>query len=143
MGINIKPNQEFFQQLLQLYRPFESHLNIELGKHQLYRAQWTILYYLSNYGPTPLVELSSYLGVEKPTVTRTINRLEELGYVEQIPGKDKREKIMHLTAHGEQVYKEVRVTIDEYERNILSGITEEEQKDVIRIMKTIRNNILK
>ncbi|MDR0139084.1 MarR family transcriptional regulator [Metabacillus idriensis] len=137
----MKTYQKFFQQLLLLYRPFENRLNIELAKHDLYRAQWSVLHYLSNYGTATLVELADYQSVEKPTVTRTISRLEELGYVEHVPGKDKREKRMQLTDLGRKIYGDVRVTIDEYEQEILKGISEEEQLEVIRIMGDIRNNI--
>lgn len=126
-----------------LYRPFENNLNIQLNKHDLHRAQWSILYYLNNYGSATLVELANYQSVEKPTITRTIARLEELGYVEHVPSKDKREKRMRLTELGKKVYSEVRVTIDQYEQEILNGITEEEQLAAIRIMGEIRNNIIK
>lgn len=139
----IKTFQKFFQQLLLLYRPFENNLNIQLNKHDLHRAQWSILYYLNNYGSATLVELANYQGVEKPTITRTIARLEELRYVEHVPSKDKREKRMQLTELGKKVYSEVRVTIDQYEQEILKGITEEEQLAAIRIMGEIRNNIIK
>lgn len=126
-----------------MYRPFENHLNIHLNKHQLHRAQWTVLYYLSNFGSATLVELSNYQGVEKPTITRTINRLEEMGYVEHVPSKDKREKRIQLTELGMKIYMDVRVTVDEYEQDILTGISEEEQQETIRILKRIRNNIIK
>ncbi|MBD8136220.1 MarR family transcriptional regulator [Peribacillus frigoritolerans] len=139
----MKTFQKFFQQLLLLYRPFENNLNIQLNKHDLHRAQWSILYYLNNYGSATLVELANYQSVEKPTITRTIARLEELGYVEHMPSKDKREKRMRLTELGKKVYSEVRVTIDQYEQEILKGITEEEQLAAIRIMGEIRNNIIK
>lgn len=138
----IKIYQKFFQQLLLMYRPFENRLNMHLNKHHLYRGQWTILYYLSNFGSATLVELSDYQNVEKPTVTRTINRLEELGYVEHVPSKDKREKKMQLTELGRKVYKDVRLTIDQYEQDILKGISEKEQLEAIRIMGVIRNNII-
>ncbi|WP_421385540.1 MarR family winged helix-turn-helix transcriptional regulator [Bacillus salacetis] len=126
-----------------LYRPFENQLNIQLSKHQLHRAQWTILYYLANYGSATLVELAKYQGVEKPTITRTINGLEELGYVEHIPGKDKREKRIDLTESGRLLYKEVRRTIDRFEEDILQGIPEEEQQKMIDLMSEIRTNILR
>ncbi len=141
--LSIKTANNFFQQLLLLLRPFENKLNIHLAEHQLYRAQWTIMYYLANNGTATLVELAHYMFVEKPTVTRTINRLEELGYVEHVPGKDKREKRMQLSEVGIQVYNDVRVTIDQYEQEILKGISEEEQNEAIRIMGEIRNNIIK
>jgi MarR family transcriptional regulator for hemolysin len=139
----IKTYRTFFQQLLLLYRPFENRLNIQLAKHQLYRAQWSILYYLANEGSATHVELSHYLYVEKPTITRTITRLEELGYVEHVPSKDRREKRMQLTEHGKNVYKAVRVTIDQFEQDILAGVSEQEQLEAIRIMGDIRNNLIK
>ncbi|MFS0671619.1 MarR family transcriptional regulator [Ornithinibacillus sp. 179-J 7C1 HS] len=126
-----------------LYRPFENHLNIELNKHQLHRAQWTILYYLYNYGAATNVEISHYQGVEKPTITRTMARLEKLGYVEQKPGKDKREKRMQLTKPGQEIYQEVRKTIDQFEEEMLNGISEEEQLETIQILEEIRKNIMK
>ncbi|WP_375090512.1 MarR family winged helix-turn-helix transcriptional regulator [Peribacillus sp. RS7] len=126
-----------------LYRPFENNLNIQLNKHDLHRAQWSILHFLINYGSATLVELANYQSVEKPTITRTIARLEELGYVEHVPSKDKREKRMRLTELGKKIYSEVRVTIDQYEQAILKGVTEEEQLEAIRIMGEIRNNIIK
>ena len=87
------------------------------------------------------MELSNYQSVEKPTVTRTINRLEELGYVEHLPGKDKREKRMQLTELGRNIYMEVRMTIDQFEQDILKGISEEEQLKTIRIMEEIQKNL--
>nr|WP_207203257.1 MarR family transcriptional regulator [Peribacillus sp. TH27] len=125
-----------------LYRPFENNLNIQLNKHNLHRAQWSILHYLSNYGSATLVELANYQSVEKPTITRTITRLEELGYVEHVPSKDRREKRMQLTELGTKIYSDVRVTIDQYEQDILKGISEEEQLAAIRIMSEVRNNII-
>lgn len=117
-------------------------MNIELRKHQLHRAQWTILYYLYQKESATNVEISLYQGVEKPTITRTMASLEELGYIEQTMGKDKREKRMKLTALGLNVYKNVRKTIDQFEEEILSGISEDEQLETIRILETIRNNIM-
>jgi DNA-binding MarR family transcriptional regulator len=72
-----------------------------------------------------------------------MNRLEELGYVEQVPTKDKREKKTQLTELGKKVYMDVRVVINQYEEDILKGISEQEQIEAIRIMGVIRNNITK
>ncbi|WP_349654929.1 MarR family transcriptional regulator [Neobacillus sp. 114] len=139
--IYINYSRKFFHKLLMLYRPFEKRLNTELGKHELHRAQWTIIYYLENFNPATLVELSNYQGVEKPTITRTVGQLEELGYVEHVRGKDKREKRMQLTEAGKQLYQDVRETVDAYEVEILRGISEEDLKTAIRVMDDIRKNI--
>ncbi|MFD2761526.1 MarR family winged helix-turn-helix transcriptional regulator [Lentibacillus juripiscarius] len=140
--LSIKTGQHFFHQLIMLYRPFENQLNVELSKHNLHRAQWTILYYLYNYGSATHVEISHYQGVEKPTITRTFNSLEEFNYVEQIKGKDKREKRMQLTELGRTIYENVRSTIDQFEQELLTGISEDEQLETIRIIKQIRKNLM-
>ena len=139
----MKSAQRFFHQLILLYRPFENQLNMLLNEHQLHRAQWTILYYLYNNGEATNVEISQYQSVEKPTVTRAVSRLEELGYIERAPGKDKREKRMRLTDYGVKIYEEIRITIDQFEEEILKGISEKEQMEAIKMMDVIRNNIIK
>lgn len=138
----INPNQKFFQELILLYRPFENKLNLLLSKHQLYRGQWSILYYLFSNSSATLVELANYQYVEKPTITRSIQRLEELKYVEHIPGKDRREKRMQLTELGRTIYQEIRVTIDQFEEDILADISEKEILETTRIVETIRNKIV-
>jgi MarR family transcriptional regulator for hemolysin len=125
-----------------LYRPFEHHLNNELSKHGLYRAQWTIVYYLATNGSATLVELAQYQYVEKPTVTRIVRSLEESGYIEYIPGKDRREKPMQLTELGKELYAKVRETVDRFEQDILKDISEEQQQEAIEVMKEIRINLI-
>lgn len=139
----MKVFQEFFYQFMLVYRPFENQLNALLSKHQIQRAQWTVLFYLAKYESVTLVELSHYLGVEKPTTTRTVHRLQEQGYVEQMESSDKREKRMRLTNSGEKVYHDIRLYIDQFEQEILQGINEEEIMGAIDVLKHIRTNLLK
>ena len=70
----------------------------------MYHSQWSVIYYLHISETATLVEISNYFDVEKPTITRTVNRLEELGLIKQIPGKDKRERRIQLTDLGVQMY---------------------------------------
>ncbi|MFS0659212.1 MarR family transcriptional regulator [Niallia alba] len=113
-----------------------------LGTHHLQRAQWTILFYLYEYGSATLVELSSYQGVEKPTITRTIQQLEALGYVEQMTSQDKREKRMQLTELGTETYLKVRIAVDKFEAEIVHDLSEKELEEAIQLMNSIRNNLL-
>lgn len=126
-----------------LYRPFENRLNAQLNEHNLHRAQWTILYYLYHYNSATHVEISEYLGVEKPTITRTFTSLEALGYVEQTDGKDRREKRMQLTEQGKAAYEHVRIDIDQFEQEMLQGVPQDKQLEMIEIMEKVRNNIMR
>lgn len=133
----------FFHKYFLLYRPFVSRLNHILSDYQLHNAQWSIMYYLDMYQSTfSLVELSKHLYVEKPTITRTVMSLLDLGYVEHIPGSDKREKRIQLTEKGKEVVVQVRKLLDEYESSIMEGVSSEEQNLVIQVMSLVRNNII-
>jgi MarR family transcriptional regulator, transcriptional regulator for hemolysin len=138
----MKPHQSFFYHYRAMYRPFINKLNDYLAKHQLYSAQWAVLNLLDKEGAHTLVEISNYLNVEKPTVTRIFQRLMELGYIESIPGKDKREKKIQLTELGKKVCTEIQVTIEEFQKDALRGISEAEQLEVSRILAKVRGNLI-
>lgn len=136
-------HRRFFQQYFRLYRPFVNELNRRLEDFGLYYAQWSIMYYLDANQSMTLVELSRVLYVEKPTVTRTVNALIKLGYVEQIPASDKREKRIRLSSKGINVALQIRQLFDDYEMEIMEGVSAEEQASVIRVMETVRDNIIR
>ncbi|PKC51761.1 hypothetical protein RhiirA1_483046 [Rhizophagus irregularis] len=82
----------FFRQYIRLYRPLITKLNELMSPYELSYSLWQVIFYIKNHGPSTLVDVSNYYEVEKPTITRRVHRLEELKLVEQIPGKDRREK---------------------------------------------------
>ncbi|SDH97831.1 DNA-binding transcriptional regulator, MarR family [Alteribacillus persepolensis] len=138
----MKPHQQFFYQYRKMYRPFIKKLNIYLSRHNLYSSQWAILHLLLNEGPHTIGDIAEYQNVEKPTVTRMIQRLKELDYIETTPGKDKREKKIQLTKAGESVCEDVLLTIEEFQKEALQGISEDEQLIASRILMKVRENLL-
>ncbi|MGD6941183.1 MarR family winged helix-turn-helix transcriptional regulator [Cytobacillus gottheilii] len=135
--------RKFFHQYFLLYRPFISDLNRLLNEYDLHYSQWSIMYYLEMYESVTLVELSKHLYVEKPTITRTVNSLIKLQYVEQIKGRDNREKRIQLSPRGKEITAILRKNIDEYEQDIMTGISPEKQAEVIEVMDQIRSMIIK
>ncbi|MBB6447090.1 MarR family winged helix-turn-helix transcriptional regulator [Bacillus benzoevorans] len=133
----------FFQRYLSLYRKLITELNALMSPYELSYSLWLVLYYVKNNGPSTLVEISNYYQVEKPTITRRVQRLEDMKMVEQIPGKDKREKVMGLTALGEEVYQECRKKITDLENSIMEGISEKDQLATFQTLPKIRENIIK
>jgi MarR family transcriptional regulator, transcriptional regulator for hemolysin len=133
----------FFQRYLSLYRSLITRLNELLGTYDLSYSLWQVIYYIKNNGPSTLVDISNQYNVEKPTITRRVHRLEELLIVKQIPGKDRREKVIQLTEIGEQIYRDCRIKITALEISVMEGIAEEEQKNIFRILPKIQENILK
>ncbi|MGE7765421.1 MarR family winged helix-turn-helix transcriptional regulator [Peribacillus sp. NPDC096540] len=131
----------FFHHNLQFSRSFTKKLNEQLAKVDLFHSQWLIVYYLNQYGRSTLVEISNYLDVEKPTVTRTVNRLEERKLIEQIPGKDKRERRIQLTELGERTYQEAKKVVDEFELQLMSGLAEEDREVTLRTLLFLKEKL--
>lgn len=132
----------FFQRYLSLYRSLITRLNELLSTYELSYSLWQVIFYIKNNGPSTLVDISNQYNVEKPTITRRVHRLEELQMVKQIPGKDRREKVIQLTEIGEQIYRECRIKITALEISVMKGIAEEEQKIAFHILPKIQENIL-
>lgn len=133
----------FFRQYIRLYRPLITKLNELMSPYELSYSLWQVIFYIKNHGPSTLVDVSNYYEVEKPTITRRVHRLEELKLVEQIPGKDRREKIIQLTLSGEDIYQTLRAKITELENGIMEGISLEEQTICFQTLPRIQENLLK
>lgn len=124
-----------FHVLFQQQRVLVNKLNEVLKKHDLYHAQWTILFVLQKQGPMSLTAIWKYLNVEAPTVTRTVARLEELGWVQREMGIDKREKIVSLTDKALAAFPSIEASIVQYEEEIVQHLDESEQRQLITLLK--------
>ncbi|KZE37301.1 MarR family transcriptional regulator [Bhargavaea cecembensis] len=132
-----------FRQYLAVYRPLITRLNQLLEPHGLSYSLWQVIFYIEREGPSTLVEISNYYEVEKPSITRRVHRLEEQGVVEQIPGNDRRVKVIRLTESGETVYRDCREKISRLERKLLEGVGYEEQVLLNRLLPEIKKNLLR
>ena len=134
-------HQYFFHQYLQIARLFTKHLNDELARHDLYHSQWAIIYYLKQHAPSTLVEISNYLNVEKPTITRTVTRLEERKLIEQVPSDNKREKRIQLTSEGKAIYNTCIVIVNKFEEKVMSTVSENEMNLTIEVLDRMQNQL--
>ena len=131
----------FFHSNLQFARSFIKKLNEQLSAVELFHSQWSIVYYLKEYGSSTLVEISNYLDVEKPTVTRTVNRLEERKLIEQIPGKDKRERRIQLTDLGEKTFQEAREVVEKFEDGLMEGLPDSDREATLRTLSFLKEKL--
>ncbi|WP_026585266.1 MarR family winged helix-turn-helix transcriptional regulator [Bacillus sp. J33] len=133
---------ELFHSINQFTRHFSKLLNESLVPLGLYAAQWSIIYRLKTGGPSTQKELSSYLGVEAPTMTRTLARLEKAGWIKRTSGQDKREKKISLTDAAINEYDTWLQSVRKSESQVLNNITEEEISTMIRLMAKMRENMV-
>ncbi|WP_102273036.1 MarR family winged helix-turn-helix transcriptional regulator [Cytobacillus massiliigabonensis] len=132
---------KFFHSINQFTRHFSKSLNEVLVPLGLYSAQWTIIYLLKTNGPATQKDLSLYLGVEAPTMTRTLARLELAGWISKVPGTDKREKKINLTNASIQKYEVWLAAVRSCEKNILKNVSDEEISTMMEVIGRMNGNL--
>ncbi|MGE7688518.1 MarR family winged helix-turn-helix transcriptional regulator [Lysinibacillus sp. NPDC097214] len=133
--------QEFFNQYRLMYRPFINLVNVQLGKYQLYSSQWALLRLLKDKGSHSFVDIANFMFIEKPSVTRLVQKLVELGYVETVAGRDKREKLVQLTANGEEIVQEIQAHLKPTMEQALAGVSERDIEIATQVIANICANI--
>lgn len=131
----------FFHLFSQVSRSIQKKRNEILSPLNLFYSQWSILFYLKEHGPSTLVGISNYLFVEKPTITRTVKRLEESGLVHQIDTADRRERCIDLTPYAREHYEEWRDHMRWMDEKVLDGIPEEEIANAQQFLSKVMNNL--
>jgi len=115
-------------------RIFEQFLNNQFQERccGISIAQCHCLMAVEDLGKTTTGELANYRNLDKSTLSRTVDKLVLLGYVnrENNP-EDRRINQIFLTQSGIKQIKEMHAVNDEYFTKILDQIPEEDQKNVI------------
>ncbi|MGE7113049.1 MarR family winged helix-turn-helix transcriptional regulator [Lysinibacillus sp. NPDC047702] len=133
--------QEFFNQYRLMYRPFINQLNVQLEPYQLYSSQWAVLRFLKDKGPHSFVDIANFMSIEKPSVTKLVHKLVELGYVETVAGKDKREKLVHLTTYGEELVQEIKSQLNPFFEQALANVPQQDIEIATQVLARICMNI--
>ena len=75
--------------------------------------------------------------MEAPTITRTVSRLEELGWLKTYEGKDRREKIVRLSEEAVAKFPVIEASIIQFENEFLKGLSSEEQVILMGLLKKL------
>lgn len=135
-------NHALFHTLHQLSRQLTNQLNEALKPFGLFSAQWSVLYVLHTKGSLTQKELSEYLFVEAPPMTRTIQRLVKQGYVKQIPGKDKREKFIQLTEEAVKEFPKWENAVTQCNQALLGNFPETSQQQLLNLQSVWLKQLL-
>lgn len=128
---------KLFHMLYRKTRFMTKELNEHLQKHELYSSQWSILYCLKINGPMTQSEIWRYLVVEAPTVTRTLLKLEESGWVKRTQGSDKRERLVSLTDKAIQTLPLVEKEVKSFEQKMVKNLSDKEQDDFFHLLNKL------
>lgn len=125
----------------QLARNFTKKLNEKISPLGLYSSQWGIVLYLHKKGQCTQIELCKYLGVEAPTITRTLARMEKMGLVVRTEGKDKREKNIKLTEKANEEFPKWYKAAISVELEATTNISEEELDIFNKVVEKMMLNL--
>lgn len=131
---NMTIHHQFIQSYIRLYRPIINQVNLLLIPYELYSSQWSILKLLKQEEALTLAEIANRQQVEKPTVTKIVQKLNKLEYVEATQGEDKREKWIRLTNDGHEVHDEIVKKLQILYANLLGDMSEEALQDAIHAL---------
>lgn len=68
-------------------------------------TQFSMLVAIHTYGPLTINDLANGGVMDQTTVSRNVRVLEKQGYVEMVPGTDKRTRAVSITSKGKSVLK--------------------------------------
>ncbi|HEX9027234.1 MAG TPA: MarR family transcriptional regulator [Clostridium sp.] len=125
----------------QLARSFTKKLNEKISPLGLYSSQWAIVVYLYEKKQCTQIELSQYLTVEAPTITRTLARMEEMGWVAREYGNNKREKHIKLTEKAYEMFEKWNLVSDDIEVDATKDISKDELDVFNNVLEKMIKNL--
>jgi DNA-binding MarR family transcriptional regulator len=85
----------------------------------LYATQFTLLAAIFSRDGLTITELSRALIMDRTTLTRNLNPLQKNGWVEVIPGEDRRTRLLSLTRPGKKVLKKAMTHWDKVQKEVV------------------------
>lgn len=136
-------HQEQFGVLLgQIARHWRFRLDRRLQTFGLTEARWlTLLQLARGGGGLVQKDLAARVGVEGPTLVRTLDRLELEGLVARHEAAhDRRAKTVHLTAKAKPILTLIEEIAAEVRAELLEGVTDAELDACQAVLERIANN---
>ena len=114
-----------------------------LKAQNLTLVQSRIIGYLSfRNGRATQKELERFLEVAHPTVVGIVSRMEQNGYVEcRTDRLDRRNKLVSLTRNASEVSACLEKAMQEQDRRMFAGFTEEEREQMDAFLSRIYHNL--
>ncbi|QJR80670.1 MarR family transcriptional regulator [Alteromonas pelagimontana] len=122
------------------WRNAVDHYMAEIG---LTQSRWMAMLHLDRLGEgCSQKELADTMGIEQPSILRTLNNLEEAGIVERRNcAQDARRKTLWFTVKGRELLEQVEDKAKAGRQHMLEGISLKERKELgVLLDKVISNS---
>ncbi|MEW1913025.1 MarR family transcriptional regulator [Kitasatospora sp. NPDC085895] len=127
--------------LARLHRMFAGQLLRRIGLHP---GQELVMMHLWELGPQRQTDLVRLLDSDAATMTRTIQRLEQAGFVRRRPSPtDKRASLIEPTAASHALRREVEEAWSRLEDLVAAGLTDDERAAALHTLERLEQNLLR
>jgi DNA-binding MarR family transcriptional regulator len=128
-----------FLRTLHLHRQLMVRILSDEGAHP---AQAHCLRVLAGHDGLSQSDLAGILLLSRPTVTTMLQRMERGGFVERRPDpEDQRVSRVFLTPKGRRLERHLRVAMARYTGRVLEAMSEEDRRELDRLLGTMADNI--
>ncbi len=108
----------------------------------LTRAQWRVLVHLYRREGISQTELAAVLEIEKPTLGRLVDRLEEKGWVERrVDERDQRARRLMVTDAVRPMIERMKVYAESVNEDSMAGLEAEQERQFIEILLAVKTNL--
>lgn len=130
--------------LSRLVRIWRALIDQRLKPLELTQTHWVTLHNIHQLPPEQSqIQLAKAIGIEQPSLVRTLDQLEEKGLITRSTcASDRRAKRIKLTQQAEPIIEQVESVIDETRDDILSGISRDEISQMVTLIARLEKNIL-
>ncbi len=130
-------------QLIHLVKDHRHRAEEALNKLGLHIAQDMIIFVLWEKDGLSQSQLASRLRLELPTVTRSVQRMEDAGFLfRRTDERDSRISRVYLTEQGRALYEPVMQLWNDLEARTFAHMTEIEQALLRRLLQQAATNLL-
>jgi DNA-binding MarR family transcriptional regulator len=100
--------------------------------------EWRIIANLGRFGPLNAGDLAQRSSLDKPKVTRALQKLEARGLVERsIEARDRRQVRLALSRRGRSMLGQIAGLALDWEKDLLSALKASERDSLTRIMASL------
>ena len=127
--------QDFGHSIAQLYSSRRIFMRERLRDYGLIGAQHSLLIGIDRHPGASQDFFADYLGLDKGTVARSAQRLEERGYISrEVPAENRRQYMLFLTKDGEKALDVAWQAINEWNTEITKRLSREEVVTVTELI---------
>ena len=141
--MNREPFKTFTGLIAKINRNIRRIKTEVMAEYDLKCPHVSVLYYLYTDGPLTAKQLCEVCEEDKGAVSRTLESLEQHGFIENVSKTKKYKSPLKLTKIGMEVGGQVSKKIDDVIDSISSGLTEEDRNNLYYGLGIILTNMEK